>query len=180
MSGRFKLCVVVPRTAKSTLPGMLTVGRIVALRRGSAEQPAQLLLGPVEDPFLRRRQVFAGAIDVEIKHRHGGQQRRALAPLASFRGALQRHGDPLRIVRVGWWRADSSVDRHQAPPGGFPATITDAAATDCMAAKLAKKGPPDPAPAIGALAKWNEGRRRKACSHLDKVWKEFRGATPFW
>jgi triphosphatase len=59
-------------------------------------------------------------------------------------------------------------------------TINDAAATERIAAKLAEEGRPDLVPPIGALAKWNEARRRKACSHLDKVWKEFRGATPFW
>jgi inorganic triphosphatase YgiF len=59
-------------------------------------------------------------------------------------------------------------------------TINDAAATDRIAAKLAEKGRPDLVPPIGALAKWNEARRRKACSHLDKAWKDFRGAAPYW
>jgi len=77
-------------------------------------------------------------------------------------------------------RADSPVERHQVTTQEVLGTINDAAATERIAAKLAEKGCPDLAPAIGALAKWNEGRRRKACSHLDKVWKEFRGATPFW
>jgi triphosphatase len=59
-------------------------------------------------------------------------------------------------------------------------TINDAAATDRIAAKLAEKGRPDLVPPLGALAKWNEARRDNARSHLDKAWKEFRGATPFW
>jgi triphosphatase len=58
--------------------------------------------------------------------------------------------------------------------------INDAAATDRIAAKLAEEGRPDLVPSISALAKWNETRRREACSRLDKAWKGFREAAPFW
>jgi len=58
--------------------------------------------------------------------------------------------------------------------------INDAAATDRIAAKLAEEGRPDLVPSVSALAKWNETRRREACSRLDKAWKDFREAAPFW
>src|SRR2546421_4206296 len=44
----------------------------------------------LEHLALRARQAFAAAIDLEVQHRHRRAERRALAPAAVLRGALER------------------------------------------------------------------------------------------
>jgi len=54
--------------------------------------------------LARWRQVFAGAVDVKVKHGHGRLKRRTFPPLTRFRGTLQgksyltRVADPEDVV----------------------------------------------------------------------------------
>jgi CHAD domain-containing protein len=99
--------------------------------------------------------------------------------------ALRKTMKKLRysVEYLGGLYTAKEVERYRRACEGLQevlGTINDAAATDRMAAKLAERGRPDLVPSVGALAKWNETRHREACSRLDKAWKHFRKATPFW
>src|SRR5687767_11911842 len=55
-----------------------------------AEGLAQLVLGRLQGALARRRQVPAGAVEVEGQHRHRRSVRARLAPPAAFGRALER------------------------------------------------------------------------------------------
>ena len=59
----------------------------------AAKNVAQFVLCVFENSLLSLRQIFPGAIDVEIQHRHRGLIRCALAPVALFGGMFQRTRD---------------------------------------------------------------------------------------
>lgn len=63
----------------------------------SPKRLPQVVLGVFENAPLFLRQVFPGAIDVEIQHRHRGLIRRALATCTQLSGAFQRERDLARI-----------------------------------------------------------------------------------
>ena len=63
----------------------------------SAKNVAQLVFGVLENSLLLLRQIFSGAIDIEIQHRHCRLIRRAFAPRAPLSGAFQGKRDLTRI-----------------------------------------------------------------------------------
>src|SRR5258708_8148512 len=63
-----------------------------------AEFLAQLGFRLLQALLLRCRQVAAGAVDVEVQHRHRRLIGRALAALAAICRALERAGEPLRAA----------------------------------------------------------------------------------
>ncbi len=54
------------------------------------EKAAQLGFGPVEHLFAAGGEVPAGAVDIEVKHRHRRAERVALAPAAFLCRAFER------------------------------------------------------------------------------------------
>jgi len=65
---------------------------------GSMGEGAQLVLRRLEHAASPRRQLLAGAVDVERQHRHRRAVRRTLASLAALRRARQRTRDLPWIV----------------------------------------------------------------------------------
>src|SRR5919108_6605989 len=63
----------------------------------SVEFP-ELAFRALEPRALRARETLAAAIDVEIQHRHGGAERRALAAPAVLGRALERAGNCARAA----------------------------------------------------------------------------------
>ena len=63
----------------------------------TAKNVAQFVFSTFEDALLLLRQIFPGAIDVEIQHRYRGLIRRALASGAPLSRAFQRERDLARI-----------------------------------------------------------------------------------
>src|SRR5438067_656394 len=68
-----------------------------SLDRLTAEGAAQLVLRACQRPPSRGAQLAAGAIDVEVEHRHRRTERIGLAPTASLGGPLERARDLRRI-----------------------------------------------------------------------------------
>src|SRR6266700_3651323 len=94
--------------ADKAAAGVMSCGR--SLARACDEEIARLPFAASEftpqfafrffqNPFALWREMGAGAVDVEIQHRHGGLKGRAFAPLAGFRGPLERGGDPAGASR---------------------------------------------------------------------------------
>src|SRR5439155_1220169 len=65
---------------------------------GSPVQIAQLVLGSFQARPALPRQGFAGAVDVEREHGHGGTIRIALAPVAALGRPLERAGNAARVI----------------------------------------------------------------------------------
>src|SRR5207253_7618563 len=65
----------------------------------AAEDVAQFVFGSLEDASSAFGKVLAGAIDVEVQHRHGGLIRLGLAAFAAFGGTLQRESYLTRAHR---------------------------------------------------------------------------------
>ena len=63
----------------------------------SAKDIAQFVFSVFENTFSCLRQIFSGAIDIEIQHRHCRLIRRAFAPRAPLSGAFQGKRDLTRI-----------------------------------------------------------------------------------
>ena len=63
----------------------------------AAEDIAQFVFGVFENTLSCLRQIFSGAIDIEIQHRHCRLIRRAFAPRAPLSGAFQGKRDLTRI-----------------------------------------------------------------------------------
>src|SRR5262245_12442183 len=59
----------------------------------AAEGLAQLVLGALEGLETRLAEILAGAVDVEVQHRHGRAEGRGLPAMAALGRALQRLGD---------------------------------------------------------------------------------------
>jgi hypothetical protein len=66
--------------------------------RVAMEGLAQLILGAFQYPPAHLRQIAAGAIDIEIQHRHGGLVGRALAARTPLGRTLQRLCDAIRAA----------------------------------------------------------------------------------
>ncbi len=62
-----------------------------------AKKLPQPSLRPLEDRQPALRQMLAGAVDVEIEHRHGGLEGAGLAAGAGFGRTLEGTGDRRRI-----------------------------------------------------------------------------------
>jgi CHAD domain-containing protein len=58
--------------------------------------------------------------------------------------------------------------------------MNDAAVAVALAERLTAGDGSGLAPAVGALARWSEGRRDKAAKRLSGAWATFRKTSPFW
>jgi len=86
-------------------------GHRVPLR--TAKNVAELVFGVLENSFLLLRQIFSGAIDIEIQHRHRRLIRDALAASASLSGPFQRDCDLVGILRfTRCWEALAAVGKN--------------------------------------------------------------------
>src|SRR5262245_45699737 len=107
------------------------------------ERLPQLALGALEHPLLRGAQALAGAVDVEIEHRHGGLIGRGLPPLAPEGRASERGGHGSRatqledarlevqgvaglrdVLRPPLRASSRSVLLHAIPPDSSPSLLT--------------------------------------------------------
>src|SRR5215831_11141820 len=107
------------------------------------ERLPQLALGALEHPLLRGAQALAGAVDVEIEHRHGGLVGRGLPPLAPEGRAPERGGHGSRatqledarlevqgvagfrdVLRPPLRASSRSVLLHAIPPDSRPSPLT--------------------------------------------------------